>query len=121
MNQLKPNTYTICETTQQCKELFDWANNNGVSTYATCDNNETVLSFSDDFELISDKQNAIQSLDKTYFFIPLYQFTARLKGEWIEGKTVTLSIEDWETVVNCLYGWNMPKLAANIDEQLNNQ
>lgn len=119
-HQLKPNTYTICESTEQCKELFEWANNNGVLTYATCDNNETVLLFSNDFDLIADRQNAIQSLDKTYFFIPLPEFISRLKGEWVEGKTVTLSDKEWDELMPILNSY-APLKADKIYEQLNNQ
>jgi hypothetical protein len=83
-HQLIPNTYTICESPEQCKELFEWAKNNGLNTYSTSDNGELVLSFSDFFFVIADNKKAISSLDKTYFAIPLPEFIARLKGNFIK-------------------------------------
>ena len=81
-HQLIPNTYTICESTEQCKELFEWARLNNVETYAECENGELILSFSVDKDLIADFIDSKESLEITYFFIPLPEFISRLQGKW---------------------------------------
>lgn len=83
-HQLQPNTYTVCESTEQCKELFDLAKANGLTGQYEYVNRETIISFEDDL-IITDSTR----FEKAYTdpvngstFIPLPEFISRLKGEW---------------------------------------
>lgn len=121
-NQLKPNTYTICESTEQCKELVKFAKSNGFHNdlfgydygdmeiaYGT----KTTLSVRDGMS----KQNG-------RVFMPLPEFIARLKGEWVEGKTVTLSDGTWSMLLSALDANEVndySDVINEIKEQLNKQ
>ena len=122
-HQLKPNTYTICESTEQYKELFEWAKANGVKTDGLSTKVPNVLDWADG-ELCA--WHSVQTAKVTSSFIPLPEFIARLKGEWVEGKTVTLSDKDWTRLDGILNGERFDEdyvewLQATIKEQLNNQ
>lgn len=125
-HQLQPNTYTICESTEQCKELFECAKANSfIPIFDGYRDGEIILYIDDKGEITS----CIEPFDIEYEFddfkqIPLPEFIARLKGEWVEGKTVTLSEEQWHNVFSCLDchdNNDMKAILANIYEQLNNQ
>lgn len=88
-NQLKPNTYTICESTEQCKELFEWADANGIAEneYET---REKILVVEDNYRIWSSRY---EGRERSYTFMPLPEFIARLKSKWVEGNTLQ-SIQD---------------------------
>lgn len=120
-HQLKPNTYTICESTEQCKELFEWAKANGIETYARCKDGETILSFDEVGELVAEDSIAIQDLNQEgSTFMPLHEFISRLKGEWVESKAVTLSDKEWDELMPILNSY-APLEADKIYKQLNKQ
>lgn len=131
-HQLKPSTYTICESTEQCKELFEWADKKGlINSGAFYLKGEDMLYIDKDGLLYScclarylDPANKPkQTLKK----IPLPEFISRLKGEW-DGKTVTLSEKLMTELKNLLQdeaecGGNeyAAEILSTIKEQLNNQ
>ena len=130
-HQLIPNTYAICESTEQCKELFELAKRKGIKThfdpiddsqYATYD--LRLLSFNEEYGLVADGYNCQESLSMDNTFIDLPEFTARLKGEWVEGKTVTLSDGTWMMLLSALDASEVndySDVISEIKEQLNNQ
>lgn len=81
-HQLQPNTYTICENPEQCKELFDWAKENGVSTYMHISSDDTIISFNSKSEIVSFINDTDKDIEfwTTFKQIPLPEFIARLKG-----------------------------------------
>lgn len=91
-HQLEPNTYTICESTTQCKELFEWAKANGVKIpYYSYQKEHIVIShFYDTYfekDVLATYYGELTCAGET--FIPLPEFISRLKGEWVESKTYT--------------------------------
>lgn len=127
-HQLKPNTYAICESTEQCKELFEWAKANGLGIFEDYIEDETIVAI-DCNGCVATYQNDIDedlSFWSKFEPMPLPEFIARLKGEWVEGKTVTLSQKDWTRLDGILNGERFDDdyvegLQAKIKEQLNNQ
>lgn len=123
-NQLKPNTYTICETTEQCKELFEWAKANGL-TNCDFENGSVILHYSDGRKIYDDRMRYIHAYkEKNIPLIPLPEFIARLKGEWVEGKTVTLNDGTWSMLLSALDANEVndySDVINEIKEQLNKQ
>lgn len=124
-HQLIPNTYTICESTEQCKELFEWAKANGVKTYMDSNAGETVLSFGGaectPKELVADLPHTPKYFEEDgVIFMPLPEFISRLKGEWVEGISITLPKDVWEEIwQDALLDNGYTELADKIKEQLN--
>ena len=84
-HQLPNNCYTICTSTEQCKELFDWAKANGVETKYDNYEDENCLAYED--ALIT---TIVEDCVKDGFtFMPLAEFISKLKGEWEQPNEVT--------------------------------
>jgi hypothetical protein len=77
-HQLIPNTYTICESTEQCKELFDLAKANGIRTRYSYFSPEKVLQFNGNTLLSSEACE----MDIKDIQIPLPEFISRLQCKW---------------------------------------
>lgn len=128
MHQLIPNTYTICESPEQCKELFEWAKANGIACesigWLDEHGGDTMLLF--DSDLWCFKIGYTPAREK---FIPLPEFISRLKGEYEEGFNLSLTKEQYNVLkkslrhviaYNCLTNKEAGQLAL-ISEQLNKQ
>jgi hypothetical protein len=85
-HQLIPNSYTVCESTEQCKELFEWAKNNGIDTYMQRTNADIVISCNGNMEIVSfmDDTDIDVEFWSTFNLVPLPEFIARLKGNFIK-------------------------------------
>ena len=84
-HQLPNNFYTICESTKQCKELFDWAKANGVQTKYDNYEDENCLAYQDAL-ITSIVEDCIKD---GFIFMPLDEFIAKLKGKWEQPNEVT--------------------------------
>jgi hypothetical protein len=84
-HQLLNNCYTICESTKQCKELFDWAKANGVQTKYDNYEDENCLAYQDAL-ITSIVEDCIKD---GFIFMPLDEFIAKLKGKWEQPNEVT--------------------------------
>lgn len=100
--QLQPNTYTVCESTEQCKELFEWAKSNGVRTSGSLPYIDGDLYLCAEVSLhgVSFLMTLNQE-DVGSTFIPLTEFISRLKGEWVnnestDAKNETVEAETWD-------------------------
>lgn len=135
-HQLPNDCYTICKTTEQCRELFEWAKANGIKTSFDELEREDykeyyllLLSYCDYYGLVADGSNCVESLQADNTFMPLAEFIARLKGEYVEGKTITLTQKQFKLlkkVLNYASAYNnlTHKEAGELElisEQLNNQ
>jgi hypothetical protein len=78
-HQLIPNTYCICESKKQCKELFEWAKDNEIDVYDNCQSNDIILYVDVDMEIGSCCE---EHEVKGYTLITLPEFLLRLQGKW---------------------------------------
>jgi hypothetical protein len=84
-HQLPNNCYTICESTEQCKQLFDWAKANEIETMYDNYEDENCLAYED--ALIT--TTVEDCIEDGSTFMPLSEFITKLKGEPLESKTYT--------------------------------
>jgi hypothetical protein len=130
-HQLPNNCYTICKSTGQCKELFDWAKANGVETKYDNYEDENCLAY-----YTPDLTTAIvkDCIEDGLTFMPLAEFITKLKGEWEQPNEVSVKLpkKDWEIVYKCLIAiieepenWqgveDEKRILESIKEQLNQQ
>jgi hypothetical protein len=93
-HQLIPNTYCICESKKQCKELFEWAKDNEIDVYDNCQSNDIILYVDVDMEIGSCCE---EHEVKGYTLITLPEFLLRLQGNWQPNEvSVTAEPNTWD-------------------------
>jgi phosphoribosyl-ATP pyrophosphohydrolase len=90
-HQLPNNCYTICESTEQCKQLFDWAKANEIETMYDNYEDENCLAYED--ALIT--TTVEDCIEDGSTFMPLAEFISKLQGNWEQPNEVTMqSLQD---------------------------
>lgn len=131
-HQLIPNTYTICKSTEQCKELFELANSKGIVNFdMPYYKGETHIAFMD--SVVHTNKFGIL-FENGGVLIPLDEFISRLQGKWEQPNELSVKLpnNDWEIVYKCLIAiieepenWKGVKdeerILESIKEQLNQQ
>jgi hypothetical protein len=121
-HQLPNNCYTICESTEQCKQLFDWAKANEIETMYDNYEDENCLAYED--ALIT--TTVEDCIEDGSTFMPLAEFISKLQGKWEQPNEVSikLPINDWNTLfIGIYYGEDerLKSIVNAIKEQLNQQ
>lgn len=83
-HQLIPNTYTICDSTEQCKELFELAKKLGITSINSEheDGDIVIASCHDNWMDGGIGVWTCEEMNLEYIFIPLPDFISRLQGKW---------------------------------------
>jgi len=78
--KLEDKTYTVCDSQEQCKELFEWAKANGIKTFSIYRAEEQMLVYTIESGLFSDYEQTEHVVSLHYQKLPLFDFISRLKG-----------------------------------------